>query len=666
MNCFAGQRRARRHLWRAFIWLAAITIWSALADVRAVGQDTAVSKPNASATSASTERSDTDSANSPAVPKGPIQYVGPDTFILLDSQGRPQPVPGMTYEDFLAAWKKLNQPVNQQVEPRYTIERITFDGKAIRERAELKFHAVVHLLTEGPTDVPLGLSGAILQGDAQFASAEGAEHTQAQSAKAPIGKPKDQYLNYDAQHGGFVAHLNGESGARESITFDLLLPLLRDGNENSVALNCPRSTSSSLTMTIDTPVTEARATSGVLSSKPSSDNKTTRFEVAGLAGQFRLSWQAPSQEDASPSSVLNAVGAIRINIDGRGMRTDAHLTINSFGAAFDQIRVRLPRGAKLINPAASSGNQDPKYRITEVTTPDNVSSADGRSVVRVELKEKQQGPVVVDLATEQPSSLSSHTAELDLSGFEVIGAVRQFGDLALSVAGDWQSRWEIGPGVRQVDPNEIDPSLQRPDVTAAFQYDRQPWSLNVRISPRQSRVHVTPQYALELLPEEARLNVRLAYQFFGARTFQFHVDLDGWELSGEPVESGGLVDQDRVAVDEKGVLQLPISQGSSRKTDVSFSLRRALDRETTKIQLPLPIPVADSTGTGALTVRVAPEIELLPDLISSTGLATSVAETVDRAHSDNSTELHFRSLLPNAVFVASRANRAREVATQTN
>ena len=57
------------------------------------------------------------------------------------------------------------------------------------------------------------------------------------------------------------------------------------------------------------------------------------------------------------------------------------------------------------------------------------------------------------------------------------------------------------------------------DLTAAFQYDRQPWSLAVNVSPRQSRVHVTPQYDLELLPEEARLNVRLAYQNFGARAF---------------------------------------------------------------------------------------------------------------------------------------------------
>src|SRR6185503_20870677 len=109
----------------------------------------------------------------------------------------------------------------------------------------------------------------------------------------------------------------------------------------------------------------------------------------------------------------------------------------------------------------------------------------------------------------------------------------------------------------QVDPDELDTSLQRSDLTAAFQYDRQPWSLAVRVSPRQSRVHVTPQYDLELMPEEARLTVRLAYQNLGARTREFVIEINGWELSGEPIESGGLVDLDNIPPSPMGTLTLP-------------------------------------------------------------------------------------------------------------
>src|SRR5215210_5685058 len=102
------------------------------------------------------------------LPKGPIQYVGPDTYILLDAQGRPQPVPGMTYEDFLAAWKKLNNPANAENQPRFTIETIKIDGQTRGQRADLKIEVTIHLLADGQVNVPLGLVGAILQGEPDF------------------------------------------------------------------------------------------------------------------------------------------------------------------------------------------------------------------------------------------------------------------------------------------------------------------------------------------------------------------------------------------------------------------------------------------------------------------------------------------------------------------
>jgi hypothetical protein len=597
-------------------------------------------------------------------PAGRIQYVGPDTYILLDAQGRPQPVPGMTYEDFLAAWKKLNQATNPESRARFTIENIKIDGQTHSQRAELKLQATVHLLADGPVNVPLGLVGAILQGEPRFSFVEKNAQRVAENRTPPKGKSNDEFLDYDPQHGGFVARMSGKAGDRQLLSFDLIVPLARDGAETVLPLNCPRSVSSSLAVNVDTPITEARTNIGVVTSnKPTADGGT-RIEVAGPSGQFRLTWQAANKDAASVASVLNAVGAIHVTIDGRGVRSDARLTIRSFGGTFDQFHVRLPRGAKLIRDPVAAGTQDPKYRISEETPPPGSTGPadDTGQVVLVELKEKQQGPVVVDVSTEQ----SGHDANqrLELSGFEVLGAVRQFGDIALNVANDWQARWDIARDVRQVDPTELNSALQRSDLTAAFQYDGQPWSLGVCVSPRQSRVHVTSQYELELLPDEAQLTVRLAYQNFGARAFEFRVELDGWEMSGEPVESGGLVDQDQVSVTPEGTLKLPLTQASSRKADVSFSVRRALDRDASRLRLPLPVPIADSVGTGELTVRAPAETELLPDLANSTGLATSPASEAIPTIADSSIELHFRSLQPNAVFVANRANRSREESAQ--
>ena len=108
--------------------------------------------------------------------------------------------------------------------------------------------------------------------------------------------------------------------------------------------------------------------------------------------------------------------------------------------------------------------------------------------------------------------------------------------------------------------------------TVAFQYDRQPWSLRARVVARPMVVHVTPDYALDLGPDEARLRVQLIYQVPGARAFEFRVQLRGWELTPDPIESNGLVDRDGVLVTRDGMLVLPLAQASSRRAEISFSV----------------------------------------------------------------------------------------------
>ncbi len=453
----------------------------------------------------------------PGPTTGHVQYVGPDTYILLDSSGKPQPMPGMSYEDFMAAWRKLNQRKTSDNQPNYSIESIVFNGQVVGQNAELQCDATVQLLADGPIEVPLGLVGAILQGTPRFGAIPHADDSKSSADTMPKAKTELGRLTYDPEHGGFQATFSGHSGEKRRLSLQLIVPLLHDGAETSLPINCPRAVSSQLTVNIGAKISEARTNAGTLVSQDATPNGGTTLKVAGPAGLFRLSWQSVSKDSPAFTSVLNALGTIQVTIDGRGVRSDARLTVRSYGGTFDQFRVRLPIGAQLVRPD-SSGVQDAKYHIR--VEPDSTSSPKGntdtrRQVVVVELLQKQQGPVVVDLATEQSGEPASRDQAINLGGFEVIGAVRQFGDIALSVANDWQARWEIGPFVRQVDPSELDPTLQTSNPTAAFQYDRQPWSLNVRVAPRQLRVQVTPKYDLECLPDEARLTVHLGYQVFG-------------------------------------------------------------------------------------------------------------------------------------------------------
>jgi hypothetical protein len=648
----------------------------------AIAQDAAPAEGQKSATTASAEALSSEVQAEPPITvppqirekSGRIQYVGPDTYILLDEQGRPQPVPGMTYEDFLEAWKKSQQASKPDATPRYILESIKFDGVTRDGFAELDCVTTIQLLVDEPVEVPLGLVGAILQGQPEFTSA---------GNNAPVNTATDEqrgatlhksapgdYLTQNPDQGGVIAGFSGRAGERRRVSLKLIVPLSRDGAETTLQLSCPRAVSSNLTLATRSPVADASVNTGTILAQEPTEQGGTRLEVAGPVGSFRLIWHSAEKGASEFATVLSASGAIRVSIDGRSVRSEARLTVQSYGAGFDRFRVRLPPGAQLIpdledDAAATHG---PKHRITvEKVAPASagVGLADASSLVLVEFSEKQLAPVTITLSTEQPIGLDGGGSSVELAGFEVLGAVRQFGDVGLSVASDWQARWQIGDQVRQVDTSDLEASLQQANPTAAFQYDRQPWSLVVRIEARRTWIQVTPQYELQCLPDEARLTLRLNYQVYGARAFEFKIRMEGWQITGSPLESGGLVDLEKLLRPaDDGILTLPLAQASTPRAEITLSLRRPISRDQPRLELPLPVPVAESIATGNLTVRTTPDVELQPDLEESRGLTPVAASDSSNPQSDNGTAILFRTLLPDAVFVAHRFTRAQEVSAE--
>ena len=588
-----------------------------------------------------------------------IEYVGPDTFILLDRGGRPQSVLGMSYEEFVAAWKKIQQVEGHETEPRFTIEDLRIQGETRGDNAELSVEIVVRSIAGGALKIPLGMEQAILLSEPQFETIGG---------EVVGGAAAKSFVSSDADEGGFVAWIDAPSGERRKLKLKLVRPLTRDGNQTSLAMNLPRALVSRLALTVPDRVVSTTATDGVTTMQALADEQGTRLEVDGPRGEFRLSWTTSGSERPELTSVISATGAVAISIDGHSIRSDALLTVRSYGGSFDRFRVRLPPGAQLIEDTARTSNGEAAdYRVLVDETSGNSSAGaeSGSQVVTVELAEKQVGPVEVRLSTEQPLGLTAGEPAIELAGFEVIGAVRQFGDVAIAVADDWQLRWENGPYVRQVERGELAETLRSLPTTVAFQYDRQPWSLRAQIVARPMVVHVTPQYSLSVDREEARLQVRLDYQVPGARAFEFRVRLNGWELTPEPIESNGLVDRDRAVVGREGELMLPLSQASPRRANIEFILRRPLGADGAAVNLPLPAPEADTVAPAELAVIVDNAIELVPDMAASRGLApVPIVDDVPlQAGSGGEQHFAFRSFAADASFAARRSLRPREVTT---
>ncbi len=584
-----------------------------------------------------------------------IRYVGPDTYILLDADGRPQPVLGMSYEEFMAAWKQLQHVETYNGNPHFIIEELGIVGEVRDDHAALDIKVTVRALVTGTIRVPLGLAGVVLH-----------EQPRMKIVGDITAHPvkQDSSIDYDPPAGGFVATLESQRNDRHLLTFQVLVPLVRDGTQTSIRFNCPRALVSRLELAVPTPIVEASSTEGTLLTKTALAEGQTQLRVEGVAGEFRLNWNAAEAERPELATVLSATGALAISIDGHSIRSDAQLTVRSYGGSFDRFRVRLPPGAKLVHDRPRDSSTDlPVYR---VTVDDKSATSDGTQIVIVEFTEKQFGPVEIMLSTEQPLGLAADERAVELAGFEVLGAVRQFGDVSIQATDDWQLRWQLGPHVRQVERGDLPSALGDVPATAAFQYDRQPWSLRAEAVSRPMVVHATPEYDMLIDTDAAQLRVRLVYLVPGARAFDFRVRLNGWELTPEPIESNGPVDRDRVLVTRDDVLVLPLTQASPRRAEVTFNLRRPLARSESIFTLPLPTPEADTVAAAELNVAAAAAIELLPDMTRSRGLSPTPVTGDDSSENSKDAGIgvqrfRYRSFVADAIYAAQRVIRPREV-----
>jgi hypothetical protein len=549
---------------------------------------------------------------------GPLTQAGPDTFILLDAQGRPQPVLGMKYEEFIEAWKKLRELDKANQEPRYILKSLRAEGRIDEETALLEVRFDVVLKTTELVALPLGFKDAILR---DFEESDPAVQ-----------------LSYDETRGGYIAWLRSESSGPRVFTLPLTVPLKRDGNKSSLQINVPRALVSELQLDSLNRLIAPAVSDGAVVRLSDRGGEGSRMTVTGIVGDITLGWSAPGAEPTELETVLSVAGQVTTTIDRHSARSEAELRVESFGGQFRQFQLRLPPGAQLVAPGTTNSEPDqPSYKLLPEES--GAGSGGGNASSKgqiwiVELAEPSSGPVDVRVVTEQAIGISRQDAPTELAGFEVIGAIRQFGRVTLNVDRDLQLRWNEIAGGRQVTVG--DANLEVPDQATlfGFEYYQQPWSLPVQIIPRGTRVAVSPKYRLELFPGEARLMTTLQYQLAGSQEMQFRVKLAGWEVTADPIEPTRLVDPNKVMLwkpdpllDDE-VLEMRLTQPASRRTEITFYARRSLNEQDSELELQLPIPLADSISTGDLVVLAHPSLVVAPNAAQE-GLAPVSRTEVD-------------------------------------
>lgn len=520
----------------------------------------------------------------PMPPNEPIRETKPEVYYLKDKDGKLQPVLGFTLDDFEKLLLRTDKGQGDQ-RPGYRIEQLTATGTIQQGRAELAVDATFFVSDKNWVRVPLRLGAVVLREKAKYAG------------------PGESFVEFDDASQEYVVWLKGQSDQPHRVTLKMLAPIASIGGQNQLKLSLPRALNSELTLKVPGAHAIGQVSTGAVLDSTQELEDGTEFKVLGPAGDFVLSWRLAAQRIVSVPAVLEAVGAVMAKVDGRSINTVAQLTVRSFGGEFDSFRLRLPAGASLV-PA-----EYPDYTVEAIPNDAPADAATRRGeMVDVRLRSKTLGPVVVRLVTEQPHSGGNGQAWLDLAGFEVQGAVRQWGHIGVQVLGGWQIVWGRIQQVRQVE--ELPAEQRRDDLAAAFEYFAQPFALPVRVSPQETRIAVEPEYLVLVDGDQIHLEARLKYHVSGAKAFALAVDLAEWDLDADGVGPTNLIDANRIAASEKEPLSLPLLQPTTGEVEVRLRAHRPILPVADQVEFGLPRPHANTLGPATLFVLPADNVDL--------------------------------------------------------
>jgi hypothetical protein len=551
-----------------------------------------------------------------------VQEASPPLYYLKDKAGNLVPVPGFRLEDFEQMVKRQYGSATADQVPRYALQSLQASGTATMDYAELTIRLKFLVHEEGWVRIPLRFDQAVLRGGAQYRG------------------PGQHFLQFDSGGEGYVLWVRGGAGQEQEVALETMVPVIRVGEAGRMKLVAPRAATSELKLTVPMAEAVARVSEGPTLLPPTpSGNTATLLTVVGLAGELELTWGREGSRPAETQPALEAMGTIELKVNGRSLDAEVKMVVRSFGAPFDAFPIRLPKGAELL-PGKSA-----QYSL--IAARQVLPAAEGRPLVDVRLPKKTVGPVEIRLSTRIAFDAAGFTAWGEVAGYEVPGAARQAGHVAIRADSQW--RVLVGPlrGVRQVD--ELPKPLRSDDVVAGFEYFTQPCSLPIRVVRRAPRVSVDPEYLVLVDADQVRLEARLKYVVRAAEVGNLDIDLPGWDLDEVGPES--LVATDAI-VDQSGMRSIPLAQRSIGPLEISLRAHRKIAPGSKSIAVELPRPRADSQASSAVVVLPADNVELTPAADAMIGLVRQQVAPQMKLPEREQDPLFYRAEPSKATFAA--------------
>ncbi|MDO4575353.1 MAG: hypothetical protein Q4D98_09090 [Planctomycetia bacterium] len=490
------------------------------------------------------------------------------------------------------------------------------------------------------------------------------------------------------ENSGFVAWILGAGVHEMELTF--LVPVQEGLDENELQIQFPYATSSELKIRIPQDRAEHAAMNlsltGATTLQPahfvadSSDAEkgSTLVSAMRLGGGFQLHWKVQRQQHTERSpSILEVEGLVVTSIGKDAIVYDARLKVLGKEDQTSTFRVRLPEKAELI-PTST-----PDYTVTAVSE----KGAEGttRPLAEVRLKNRLSGLTRVDIQAKRALDTGSATEWFDISGFEVLTAVRQSGYYAVRTTSGLHANWAASPGVRRFEELPISLESWQPAVAdgginpettsvpewdAVFEYVSQPSPLWTRIVTRTTRVNIEPSYVITVKRDEVLLEATWNCTIRGGKITWMDIDLGDWVFTS--VGPDNLVAADALEVDASGRISVPFVQASGGHLTLTFRASRKIPEGETELSLQFPKRVPTSISSVVTTVTPAEliilsaaDVELTPQTDTASRLIRQPVPSQGRWVTPETPEmLLYRCESEDAVFRAARNVHKRTVSVR--
>ncbi|MGE3405502.1 MAG: hypothetical protein AB7I37_01730 [Pirellulales bacterium] len=551
---------------------------------------------------------------------------------LMNKDGKLVPVPGVTLEEFQALLTENTAQPDRGLRPRYIIQSITATGVAAGRQVAISCQFKILTNENGWTRIPLRFPEGIVE--------EQPEYT---------GEGK-HFLDYDTDGGGYVSWIRGEGGSTHQLNLKLIVPMLAGDLESRFKLTAPRSTQSELKLQVPGTQQVGKLAGGAIldAPLPGASPNATEFVLRRLDGEFDFSWRPASEASTEARAEIEASCVIATRIDGTSIRHTANLVLRSLGGDFRAFDLYLPRGAKLVE------SEHVGYRVNDpaVELPNNEPRR-----IEVILDQPTNGSIECRIVADQLHHPTRSDEFLDLSGFAVVDAARQSGHVGVYAVGDWQVLWgPLDSGARRVE--KLPAGLSRDDLAACFEFSRQPYALPARVVPRETRIHVDPEYLFLVGVDQVRMEARWKYKVRGAKAFAIEIDMPGWEV--DELGPDNLVLLDEISTSEASPLTIPLLQPATGPFEIVLHARRPMP-ESGELDLTVPIPRANTSSPAAIVILPEDNVEVRPRPDKMAGLYRQHVAPPMQLPARQQEPLFFRGEAAQARFAADLTRRPQEI-----